>query len=57
MSLMCSFLVFEDDVMKCVGEWFFVCEDEMVWYLCCYFNVILGMMSLVSFLSFKDSNV
>lgn len=43
--------------MKCVGEWSFAREDEMVWYLRRYRNVTSGTTSLVSLPSLKDSNV
>lgn len=57
MSPTCSPLAPEDDVMKCVGEWSFAREDEMVWYLRRYRNVTSGTKSLVSLPSLKDSNV
>ena len=57
MNPTCSPLAPEDDTMKCVGEWSFAREDEMLWYLRRYVNVTSGTTSLVSLPSLKDRNV
>lgn len=57
MNPTCSPLAPEDDAMKCVGEWSFAREDEMVWYLRRYLNVTSGTTSLVSLPSLKDRDV
>lgn len=54
MNPTCSPLAPEDDAMKCVGEWSFAREDEMVWYLRRYLNVTSGTTSLVSLPGLKD---
>lgn len=56
MNPSCSDRAPEDDTMKCIGEWSFAREDEVVWYLRRYVNVTSGTTSLVSLPSLKDHN-
>ena len=54
MNPFCSMTAPENDVMKCRGEWSFIQDTEVVWYLRRYHNVTSNAESLVSLPALKD---